>query len=321
MKKILLIIGVLIALAIAAIIALFIIAVASINTIAKTVIEQGGTYALGVPTSVNSVDVSLRRGTFAMEGFTVANPGGFETPSFLSLGETGLSVSTGSIGGDVIEVPSLTLRNIDIALEKRDGRANYQTILDNLKRLERGDATKPADPDAAEGPKFVIREVLIEDISVTVDLLPIGGSLTRTNLNVDRLRLENVGSAGDPLPFADLVGVLVKAVLAAIVEKGGSIIPADMLGELQNGLAQLESLGAKGIELLGGAGEHLGGVLGQVTGQLDDAARGIGGAASGAVEDAGRKAGDALEGAARGLGGLLGGGRDRPKPEETSPPE
>ena len=51
-----------------------------IDTIAKTAIERGATYALGVETTLGSADVGLLSGTFSMGDLTVANPAGFESP-------------------------------------------------------------------------------------------------------------------------------------------------------------------------------------------------------------------------------------------------
>lgn len=83
---------------------------------------------------------------------------------------------------------------------------------------------------------------------------------------------------------AEVINLVVKTVLAAAVEAGGGIIPGDVLGELGNGLAGLESLSDMGIEAisdlklddaLGGVQEEINKAAEDVQKQVDDAAKDI----------------------------------------------
>ena len=57
-----------------------------IDHLAKMGIEKGSTYALGVDTTVDSVDIGILAGRSELSGLTVSNPKGFQTSHFLSLG-------------------------------------------------------------------------------------------------------------------------------------------------------------------------------------------------------------------------------------------
>lgn len=236
-----------------------------INSIAKAGIEKGGTYALGVPTSVDSVNVDVLGGVFEMKGLEVANPAGFTSPHFLALGSGGVNVTLQSLTKDTVELPRLALDTIDVRLEKKDGKSNYNVILENLKKLSGSDPSKPAPapgPDA-KAKRFVVSDLSVTNVTVHVDLL--GGpasSLTKITVPIDEIKLKNVGRtgsgvAGTGVTMSELSGIIVKAVLAAAVQNGGGLIPADVLGELQGGLAGIANLGGSlsemGLQVVGDA--------------------------------------------------------------------
>ena len=58
-----------------------------IDSIAKQAVERGGTYALGVNTTLRKADVEVFSGAVTLNGLRVANPEGFAADHFLRLGE------------------------------------------------------------------------------------------------------------------------------------------------------------------------------------------------------------------------------------------
>ncbi|MEE8155003.1 MAG: hypothetical protein V3T53_08650 [Phycisphaerales bacterium] len=281
-----------------------------VDTIAKTAIERGATYALGVETTLGSADVGLLSGTFSMGGLTVANPAGFETPHFTHLQEGSVEVALGSLRKETVELPTLILSGLDIHLDKIEGKANYDVILENLSRFESGeDAEKEAD-----GKKFVINEILIQRIVVHVQLLPIGGDLTKLDVPIDEIRLRNVGSDSDhSVLMSELTNVIIKAVLAAIVQKGGGLIPADVLGDLGQGLAGLESLTEMGVDIaatFGGEVQAIVGDFSHLAKPLESLGPELGRAAEGLGEIT-EGIDDAIKNVGEGRGGLLGGDKKK----------
>jgi len=266
----------------------FLAALFYIDSIAKAAVERGGTYALGVDTKLKSADVHVFGGEFTLSGLRVANPQGYEADHFLRLGEGDVAVSLASLREDVVRLPTLTLKTLDVNLEKKEGKANYEVILDNLKKLSSGE--KPAEG----GKKYVIDSVVIRRINVHVKAL--GQTL---DVPIDRLKLKNVGSAqgADGMPLSQVAGVIVQAVFEAVVQKAGNVLPAEVLGDLQKRLPDLANLSKlANIEEIGDIGKVLGEGLGE----------GLGGAGK-TAEDLANKAKD-----------LLGGG-DK-KPSEPSKP-
>lgn len=218
-----------------------------IDALFKKAVETGGTYALGVKTTLVSADVELTQGKVSMSGLNVANPDGYKSDKFFGLGAGSVQVALQTVQQPVIEVPSLNLSDIRVNLEKSGGKANYKVILDNLARL--GSGSKEPQPSSGTEKKFIINEVDIRNVVVHVDLIPEGGALTQVDVPIEQIQLRNVGTASKGLPAGELAKVIVKAVLTVAAEKGGGLIPADVLGDLQSQLAQLGDLQSMGIEM------------------------------------------------------------------------
>ena len=76
--------------------------IAAIDSVAKKGIEAGGTYAMGVPTTLKSADIGLFSGNFGLSGLSIANPPGYKGQQFFLLGEGKLALSLAAMQGDVI---------------------------------------------------------------------------------------------------------------------------------------------------------------------------------------------------------------------------
>lgn len=287
--------------------------VSNINDLAKRGIEEGGTYALGVTTQVDSVSMRPFRGEMGLKKLNVANPVGFSAPHFIRLDDGELGVTLGSLRDDVIEVPVLHLSGIDVNLERKDGQANYKQIIENLAKLK-GSSSQPR-PAGAEK-RFVIRDLKIEKINVHVDMLgganPVGqvlGQAAKLNVPIEKIELTDVGRTGTGVKGTGVTGeelasIVIEAVLNAAAENGGGIIPADILNDLKGGLANLDGL--KNIQAT-------------VTAKAGEAAKQLGAGAQKVIDDAGGKAQKALDDAGKKIGDTIGniipGRKDEKKPE------
>lgn len=269
------------------------VAVFSIDSIAKRGIESGGTYALGVPTTLDSASVGILGGTFSMSGLKVANPPGYGSSPFMSLGSGGVAVSLSSLREPVVQLPRLGLDNLSVSLEKKGGTANYNVILDNLKKLSSGGSSKKSGENEK---KFVIKELSLKNIKIGVDLLgaPGGvGNLAKVTIPIDEINLQNVGQtgtgvAGTGVTMEQLSSIIVQAVLKAAADKGGGILPAEILSELQGGLANLGNLDQLGMKVLADPKvlENLG--AGKATEAIEQGKK--------AVDDAAKKVTDLIPG-------------------------
>lgn len=270
-----------------------------LDAIVKSSVERGATIALGVETTLDSADLEILGGSVELDGLAVANPEGFEADHFLTLDETEVVVTMKSLRQPVVHVPKISLEDLHVVLERRDGKANYQHIMDNLGRFKR--PGKEPSADEAEGKRYIIDELSIEDTRVDVQLLPVGGSLTTAKVELPVIKLEDIGAKdGKGVLLSELSGIIVQAVLEEISKSAGDRLPSSILAELDGGLDALGNLGEFGL----GALEDLkdkGGTLGDFGRDLKENS---GEMFKGAGEKAGDATGKALEGAGKFLEGL-----------------
>ena len=219
--------------------------------------ERGSTYALGVPTTLDSARVGVFSGQMGMTSLNVANPRNFSAPHFLKLKTGQIDVSLSSLRQDTVVIPLLELKGVDVNLEKKSGQSNYQVILDNLKKLESGQKP-PETAQTGSKKKYVIRQVVIRDTIVHADLLGFGGSATKLDLALEPITLHNVGSdtKGGAL-FSEVADTLTKAILLAAMKKGQGILPADMINDLGSQLSGLTSLASQGVQVAGDLGKQI----------------------------------------------------------------
>lgn len=258
-----------------------------IDSIAKRGVEYAATSAMGVQTTVDSVSVGILGGTVDLDNLKVANPAGqnFTSPHFFNLKEGSLAVSLGTLRQDKVIVPLLKLDGMAMYLEKKGDKANYQMIMDNLSKGE----AEPADAsEEASSKKFVIKEMVLSNVSVTADLLPLGGALTKTTIKIPEIRLTDVGSESEGgVVLKELSGIVIKAIMQAVIDKS-DVLPAALIADLGKGLGELKDIQAKGLETIGGISNDLNKTIGEATKGVGDVT-------------------ESVDKVTKGLGGLLGG--------------
>jgi len=268
-------------------IALITFGLSQVNAGVKLAIEKGGTYATQTTTTVDTVEIGLTDGSFAMNGFNINNPEGFDTPHFLKLNSTAVTLDPASIISDTISVPTVTFDGLDVILDKGQDPSNYNAILAALQRFESGDKP-PQEPGPSGKPAktVAIDSLLLKDINIHLANMPgIGFVAGDIAINIPQIELRDIGK-DDPMSIPEIVNLVVKTVITAAVESGGGIIPNDILGELGNGLNGLTSLGDMGITAIGSAGEIVGEQMGEV---LENAGA--------VIDDVADQAGDIVDGA------------------------
>ncbi len=308
MKTAIKVIAILLTLFILGIIGIVIFILSMVDQGAKIIVEQGGTYAMGVETTVETMDISLTQGTVEMDGLNIANPEGFSTENFFSLATTNAQIDLNSVNTDTIIIPEVRLLGIGVTLDKGQDPSNYNQILENLARFESGESG-PADP-SAQGKNVVIKSLILENINIYVANMP-GVSLLAGDvaINIPQIELKNIGEE-ESMSAGDIFNLVVKTVLAAAVEAGGGIIPGDVLGELGNGLAGLSSLSDMGVDVISDL--NLDSVMEQVNDQLgeqlNDATQDI----QKAVDDVTDDLNNTIDDATDKLKGIFGGNKDEP---------
>jgi len=252
MKKLLKLLVVLVVVIIAAVL----IAWWQIDRIVKAGVERGGTYALQVDTTVDTVSLSLLGGTLMMDGLQVANPEGYKTPYMIRSGRFDLAVDTGSVMGDTVQVNKFEIDGLDIYIEQKLGGSNVKAVMKNLERFEGSGGEPPEEGKAPEpapgkGKNVQVDRIVIRNVVAHVQLLPVAGKASTVTVEVPEIVLEGVTSdnaAGVAVP--ELVARVVPAILMAVVKKGGDVLPGDFAKDLSGSIVQTADALGKGAETL-----------------------------------------------------------------------
>ena len=244
------------------VILIVVVAVIWIDELAVAAIESGGESVLGVTTTLEEASIGIFSGRFGLKGLVIGNPEGFKSPFLLRMGEGETEVSLGSLLSDKIEIQTLELSDLHLNLEKRGGTSNYKEVLKNLETEEESPEEEPGSTK-----ELVIREIVIRNVSVTADLLPVGGSLSRVTLAVPELRFSNIGQESS-VTIGEVIGRILQEVLAAAFRAGKGVLPDEMLTDLGG---TLEGMGDRGLDL----GGQIGGRVGEAIGDAGEALGGI----------------------------------------------
>lgn len=223
----------------------------ALDGMARRGVERGVSYATGTPARLASAALSLRRGELALRDLEVSNPEGFESPWFMQVAGGDVSVAMGSLFGGEVEVPYLRITGVDVHLERRGVRTNYDIILKHIEQLA-------AEDDDALGRRYVIREIEVSDITVHAALLPVAGRQRSVVVPIDTIRLTDVGSDTDRgVLLAQVSGIIMQAVLQAVVEQAAAELPGTIARGLRDSLLGVGTLGGFTLDSVGGGAADL----------------------------------------------------------------
>lgn len=103
-----------------------------IDSIAKKAIEYGGTEALGVTTSLDSIDIAFLDGRTSMQNLSIANPEGFELQKLMQLGKGTLAINLQSLTQDTIVIPEISFSDLTLNIEQKDRSSNIKSLMDSM---------------------------------------------------------------------------------------------------------------------------------------------------------------------------------------------
>lgn len=210
-----------------------------LDRIAQAAVERGGTRALGVQVTVASMALSPFSGRFGMDGFRVANPGGFSDQPVLQLDSGRVAVRLGSLFDEVVTIPEIMLDGLHVRLERNKKGTNLKRLLDNLD-TSAGDETATSGGEAGSGgqTRVQVNQLRITNTRASVDLGPEFGDRGRFDLKLPAIELRNIGTEGNGVTVEQLVDRVTRAVVREIEESGARQLPDRIRRELRQRLDQ-----------------------------------------------------------------------------------
>jgi hypothetical protein len=256
-----------------------------VDSLVEKAVERGGTHALGVETRLEGASIGLLSGQFGLDGLAIANPPGFERPDFFALRGARLELPMKRLLEARVVISALELEGIVLDLERNPQGTNYGVILDNLSRFESGAGGEGGAPEAGEdgGKTYVLQRLVIRDVRAHVNLVPRGGDLTRLDLTVPEIVVEDLAS---DMTLPQLCALVVKVVIRAAIQAGQGVVPGELLADLRGRMDGLSDV----------AHQRLGAELEELEGGLREQAKKLGPEAEKALERAGDELGEALDG-------------------------
>ena len=224
-----------------------------INPIAKSAVQSGTSDALGVKTTLKSINVSLLRGTVVMNGLNISNPEGFNSAYLLDSGRFEVEVSTASLLSDTVEIRKLELDRLEVHIEQKLPFSNVAQIMKNIKS-----SSAEKDEDKSDGKKVKIERVLIRNVVAHFHLPAVMGKAKIVKVEVPLIELKNVSSDKSGSAAGQLVAQLFPAILSSIIKNGQGLVPTKFLNDLDSQVLDLAgALGGDTSKLIKSIGDSL----------------------------------------------------------------
>ncbi len=212
----------------------------SLDGIIKSVVESQGTEQLKVPTTLDSVNLSLLHGTLGLTNFAIGSPQGFSAPQMMSLG--GLSVDTGGVmklRDEPIHISSIRIDQPKLVIEQAGLKLNFKALIDGMSGgastsaapAPAAPAAQPATPAPASPSKTMM--LIIDDLTMdgaSVVIRPgIQGVAQEIDVAIPSIDLKNIGNADgnqNGEAMKDVVATLIKTMVTKAAESDK--VPAEV---------------------------------------------------------------------------------------------
>jgi hypothetical protein len=286
MKKIVSIVGGLIAVAVVAVVVfVFFFAGDAI----KVAVEEMGPKLTKSDVTLNKVDLSLASGEASLSGLKIGNPATFTTPHAFKLDNISVKIDTGSIGQDTIVIKEIVINAPDViaefkkfsfnpvdakgSIQKSLKTSNFIAIQKNVEAFvkQAGGSEKSSGESASSGgekgdePKLIIEKFRM--IGVKVRAVAHDGLKLDQTLPPFSISLNDIGKKEGGLPPAEIAAVLIPKVQAAVTDA--------MMGDLTKVAGEMFSkVGGAVKDAVGGVTKAIGGATGGAGGAVGDAAKG-----------------------------------------------
>jgi len=210
----------------------------------KAGVETGASNAMKVDVAVRDISLKILAGELRINDLVVNNPEGYQNPTFLEMGNAFVALNTSSLLSDTVEINTLQLDNVHLTIEQKGLKSNLSEILDNLPKAEESAESAEEKP----GKDLLIKNLDLNEIKVTIKLLPVPGRADNLSLTLNPIHMENVGS-GEHMDTQRLVSTIIMAIAGGIAKKGVGTLPTEMVTNITGELTD------QGMKILqGGAG-------------------------------------------------------------------
>jgi len=198
-------------------------AYSNLDRLAKQVIEQAGSQALGVPVHVQSVDIQIAKRQATLKGLMVANPPGYTGQAAMSI--ESVTVQMSGIKGDIKRIVAVAPL---IRVELKGGVNNLEQLQAKAKRAA-GGSSRPV--PAAGGSPAQMKVIKVELLKVNGARAILTGPNLKQPINLGVSNLEMRNLRGTP---QQLAGQILGRLLNMTMAKAASVAAQRGLGKIMN---------------------------------------------------------------------------------------
>jgi len=268
LKKILIAVVVLVAIAAGAIYLLY----SNLGPILKAAIEKYGSAATQSQVKVDSVTLSASSGQGTITGLVVDNPKGFSTPHAMELGSITLAINTSTLTRNPVEVSAVTIVAPHVTYEQGDGGGNLQKLQQNVTQYAGGSAsakspsgqapkpgsspaqpgtgstsTPPTGPSAATGAPSQAqaeRKLIIDKLDVTEGQVTVAATLLKgrtLTTSLPAIHLTDIGKKEGGATPAEVAQLVISAITEQAAKAATSQLQQVLGGAAGQKLQQLQN--------------------------------------------------------------------------------
>ena len=207
------------------------------GAIVKAGVESAATKSLGVVVNIDDIDISILKSDLEINGLIVNNPPGYTNKNLLELNQGYVKTSIASLLDDTVRIKKFKLDGINLVIEQKALSNNLHDIIKSLPTKD-----KQESETETAGKKLHIDDLEITNIKVKVKLLPIPGKRDMVDINLEPIRMSNLGS-DNKLSTGVLVSKILVAIAEGVAKKGAGILPKEMIKTMKNTLDEAVGLG------------------------------------------------------------------------------
>jgi hypothetical protein len=202
-----------------------------LDPIVKKAVETVGPNITKVELKLDSVGVSILNGSGTLKGFFLGNPGGFKTPSAITVGRVAVAIKPGSVFSDKVVVRSIEVQRPEITFEGNLQGSNLSKILENVQAFTASESS-PGQKSKTGTKKIQVDDFLISGGKINLSMNLLGGKAMTVPL--PDIHLTGLGTGSDGITpgeltervFHEILAGTTKVVAQAVSQLGKKTIGA-----------------------------------------------------------------------------------------------
>lgn len=205
----------------------------NLDSIVKAAIEQVGSEVTQTTVKLDDVEISLAGGKGSLRGFRMRNPQGFSDNDVFKFNEISVTLDIATVQNDPIVIKEILIDSPEITYELGGTKSNIDTVKDNVaKSAPKKGGDSGGDSGSAEGPKFVIENLILRNGRVSVTATELLGESISAPL--PPIHLKNIGKKDNGASPSEIATVTMNSVLDKVAGAVAAVDISKLTDQLKN---------------------------------------------------------------------------------------